>query len=114
MVGLCVFLLGMEWWGERFWLFSLLNYGPIQICLLPLAVLTPACLLVRPRLAFWHLLAAFILIFCYMKFRWSWWVPPFHGTEVKAVTFNYGESNRAQFLSFLAAENPDLLLMQDA
>lgn len=113
VVGLCVFLLGMEWWGERFWLFSLLNYGPIQVCLLPLGLLTPACLLFRPRLVLWHLLAAFILIFCYMKFRWSS-APPFHGSEIKVVTFNYGESNRAQFLSFLAAENPDLLLLQDA
>jgi endonuclease/exonuclease/phosphatase (EEP) superfamily protein YafD len=114
VVCLCVFLLGMEWWGERFWLFSLLNYGPIQICLTPLAALIPVCLLFRPRLVYWHLLAAFILIFCYMKFRWSWWVPAYHSSEVKAVTFNYGESNRAQFLSFLSAEKPDLLIMQDA
>jgi len=110
---LATFLIGMEWCGERFWLFSLLNYGPIQTCLVPLAFLTPVCLLFRWRLVLWHIAAAFVLIFGYMHFRWSS-VSPFHSSEIKVVTFNYGESNRAQFLSFLAAEQPDLLLLQDA
>jgi endonuclease/exonuclease/phosphatase (EEP) superfamily protein YafD len=113
VVSLCLFLLGMEWWGERFWLFSVINYGPIQVCLVPLVFLTPVCLLFRRGLVLWHLLAAFLLIFCYMRFRWSS-IPAFRSSEVRAVTFNYGESNRAQFLGFLTAEKPDLLVMQDA
>ncbi|MEI9896273.1 MAG: hypothetical protein WDN28_21025 [Chthoniobacter sp.] len=68
VLGLLVLLVGMEWWGERFWLFSVLLYAPIQTCLLPLAALTPACLLFRWRLIVWHLAAALILIFGYMTF----------------------------------------------
>jgi hypothetical protein len=56
----------------------------------------------------------FILVFGYMTFRWSSAPPPFSGSDLKAVTFNFGESNRAQFMSFLAAEKPDLILLQDA
>ena len=113
VIGLCVLLLALEWWGERFWLFGVLLYAPIQVCLLPLGVLTPLCLLFRRRLVLWHALAAVILIFGYMTFRWSS-APPIRGSELKAVTFNYGESNRAQFMAFLQAEQPDVLLLQDA
>ncbi len=113
VVGLCLLLLSLEWWGERFWLFSVVLYAPIQTCLLPLLVLTPACLLFRRKLVWGHLFAAIVLIFGYMTFRWHF-VPPIRGSEVKAITFNYGESNRAQFMSFLEAEKPDLLLLQDA
>lgn len=113
VAGLIVLLLASEWWGERFWIFSLLHYAPPQMLLLPLLFLTPACLLFRRRLVLWHLAAALFLIFGYMTFRWSS-VPPINGSEIKVVTFNYGESNRAQFMAFLAAEKPDLLLLQDA
>jgi len=111
--GLLVLLLGLEWWGERSWVFSLLLYAPIQMCLLPLLVLTPFCLLFRWRLVAWHFAAIVLVFFGYMTFRWSS-VPPATGAELKAVTFNFGESNRPQFLSFLEAEKPDILLLQDA
>jgi len=113
VVGLLLFLLGMEWWGERSWFFTVLLYAPIQTSLLPLVVLTPLCLLFRWRLVLWHLAAAFILVFVYMTFRWSS-VPSPNGLELRAVTFNFGESNRPQFMSFLDAVKPDIVLMQDA
>lgn len=113
VIGLLVLLLGLEWWGERSWIFSVLLYSPIQVCLLPLAVLTPVCLLFRWRLLLWHFVAAGVLIFGFMTFRWSP-VPPVGGSELRAVTFNYGESNRVQFMSFLEAEKPDVILLQDA
>lgn len=113
VAGLLFLLLGLEWWGERSWVFSVLLYAPIQTCLLPLALLTPLCLLFRWRLVLWHIAAAFILIFVYMTFRWSS-VPPTNGSELRAVTFNFGESNRLQFMSFLAAEKPDIIVLQDA
>jgi endonuclease/exonuclease/phosphatase (EEP) superfamily protein YafD len=113
VAGLVLLLLGLEWWGERSWIFSVLLYAPIQTCLLPLALLTPLCLLFRWRMVFWHILAMVILIFGYMTFRWSS-VPPPNGGELKAVTFNFGESNRPQFMAFLAAEKPDVILLQDA
>lgn len=111
--GLLFLLLGLEWWGERNWVFSLLLYAPIQMCLLPLVVLTPVCLLFRWRLVLWHLAAVVMLLFGYMTFRWHS-VPPVSGSELKAVTFNFGESSRTQFMSFLEAEKPDVILLQDA
>jgi endonuclease/exonuclease/phosphatase (EEP) superfamily protein YafD len=113
LVGLMLLLPGLEWWGERNWIFSLLHYAPAQILLLPLMLLTPACVLFRRSLVVWHLAAAFILLFVYMTFRLSW-TSPIKGSEIKVVTFNYGESNRPQFLSFLDTEKPDLVLLQDA
>ena len=113
VVCLLALLLGLEWWGERNWVFSVLLYAPIQVCLLPLAVLTPVCLLFRWRMVILHFAVALILIFGYMTFRWKS-VPPVSGSELRAVTFNCGESNHAQFMAFLEAEKPDLVLMQDA
>lgn len=113
VIALLLLLLGLEWWGERSWIFSVLLYSPIQVCLLPLAVLTPLCLLFRWRLVLWHFVAAAILLFGFMTFRWAS-VPSPTGSELKAVTFNFGESNRAQFMSFLDAEKPDVILLQDA
>lgn len=113
LLGLLILLAGLEWWGERNWVFSLMLYAPAQELLLPLFILTPVCLLFRWRLVVWHIGAAVVLIFGYMTFRWSS-VPPITGAEIKAVTFNFGESNRAQFMSFLEAEKPDILLLQDA
>ncbi|MEP6667593.1 MAG: endonuclease/exonuclease/phosphatase family protein [Chthoniobacter sp.] len=113
VIGLLALLIGLEWWGERSWIFSVLLYAPIQTCLLPLAALTPVCLLFRWRLILWHFGAAIILVFGFMTFRWSS-VPPVTGSELKAVTFNCGESNRPQFISFLEAEKPDLIILQDA
>jgi len=113
VIGLLLLLLGLEWWGERSWIFGVLLYAPIQTSLLPLALLTPACFLFRWRLIGWHLAAAVILIFGFMTFRWSS-VPLVTGAELKAVTFNFGESNHPQFMSFLDAEKPDLILLQDA
>lgn len=112
-IGLLLLLLSLEWCGERNWVFSLLLYAPIQTCLLPLALLTPACLLFRWRLVVWHFLAVVMLLFGYMTFRWSS-VPPPTASELKAVSFNFGESNRGQFMSFLEAEKPDIILLQDA
>ena len=111
--GLISILVALERWGERFWLFGVLLYAPAQILLLPLLVLTPACILFRWRLVLWHLGAGAALAFCYMTFSWSSVRKPGEAT-ITAVTFNAGESNRPQFLAFLQSEKPDLILLQDA
>lgn len=113
VTSLIILLIGLEWWGERFWFFGVFLYAPAQTLLLPLAVLTPACLLFRGRLVLWHLGAVVSLVFGYMTFRWSSVSKPTHST-VTAITFNAGESNRPQFLAFLQKEHPDLILLQDA
>src|SRR5262249_5748332 len=52
----CVVLL-LERWGERSGPIAVLLYAPPQVLLVPLFVLTPACLLLRWRLVGWHLAA---------------------------------------------------------
>ncbi len=106
-------MIGLEWWGEKLWVFSLLLYAPAQVLLLPLLLLTPLCLLVRRRLCLVHLVCVLVLAFGYMTFRRA-------GSSrrdakmISAVTFNFGESNHAQFASFLDREKPDFILLQDA
>ena len=110
---LVIAMIGLEWWGERLWVFSLLLYAPAQMLLLPLLVLTPLCLLVRRRLCLVHLACVLALAFGYMTFRRSG-SQRRDGRMLSAVTFNFGESNRPQFAGFLEREKPDFILLQDA
>jgi endonuclease/exonuclease/phosphatase (EEP) superfamily protein YafD len=111
--GLFVIVIALEWGGEKLWLLSLLLFAPPQVMLLPLLILTPLCMVFRPRLCLWHLGIVLILAFGYMNFRWS-------GTPVRtertltAVTFNAGQSSHSQFTQFIEHEKPDVVLMQDA
>jgi len=111
--GLLSLLILLEWWGERLWVVSVLLYAPAQIVLLPLLVLGPLCLIFRWRLCLCHLACGLIVVFGYMTFRWSS-VPVPGPDAITAVTFNTGQSSRSQFLAFLEAEKPDLILLQDA
>ncbi len=111
--GLLLAMVALEWWGERLWVFSLLLYAPAPALLLPLLVLTPLCLLIRPRLCLWHLAAVLLLVFGYMTFRRSG-APPRDEKMISAVTFNFGESSRPQFAEFIGREKPDFILLQDA
>lgn len=108
----CVAMLALEWWGEHLWVFSLLLFAPPQILLLPLAILTPLCLLFRRRLCLWHLACVVVLAFGYMTFRWAGSSPP-DERMITAITFNAGESNRPQFAAFIEQEKPDFILLQD-
>jgi len=110
---LIVILIALEWWGERSWLFSVFLYAPPQLLLSPLIALTPLCLLFRWRLVLWHLAAVAVLFFGYMTFRWTLRPSP-NPSAITVVTFNAGESNRAQFHDFIAQEKPDIIFLQDA
>ncbi len=109
---LAIALLALERWGERNWLVAVLLYAPPQMLLLPLLLLTPACFFFRWRLIGWHLAAVVFLLFGYMNFSWSRRVQPSAATFT-AVTFNAGESNRFQFMDFVAREKPDIVFLQD-
>jgi len=108
-----VLLLALEWWGERNWLLSVFLYAPPQIILVPLFILSPLCLAFRWRMLGWHIGTIVLLFFGYMSFRWSS-VPPPTAESVSAVTFNFGESSRSQFMGFIENEKPDLIILQDA
>jgi endonuclease/exonuclease/phosphatase (EEP) superfamily protein YafD len=48
-----------------------------------------------------------------MGFQWSS-VPKPTSSSVTAVSFNFGESSRSQFMGFIETEKPDLIILQDA
>lgn len=111
--GLVLLLAWLEWWGEHFSLTGALLFAPPLIFLTPLAVLSPFCLFVRARLIVVHVLIVALVIFGYMGCRRAS-PPPRQDEEIRLVTHNGGQSNRAQFYSFVEAEKPDIIALQDA
>ncbi len=110
---LAVLLFALERWGEKQWLLSLLLFVPPQIFLAPLALLFVVALIFRPRLCLWIGGAAAAVIFGYMGLRLHSAGSPGPQT-LTVITHNMGQGSRAQFAKFVAAENPDLLVLQDA
>jgi len=112
-IALVILLAGLEWRAERHWLLSFLLFLPAHGWLLPLALLTPPCLLLHPRLCLAHLaMAMFVLVF-FMGFEWSFRPRP-GGKTVTLVTNNTGENGRTSATAFAAAENADIIVLQDA
>jgi endonuclease/exonuclease/phosphatase (EEP) superfamily protein YafD len=112
-IGLLGLLAALEWHGERHWLLSFLLYLPPQGWLLPLAVLTPLCLLVQPKLAWIHLGCLVLVLWLYMGWRFSSQREP-RGPTVTLVTNNIGQNNRTSLSPFVAEEQPDIIALQEA
>jgi endonuclease/exonuclease/phosphatase (EEP) superfamily protein YafD len=112
-LSLVVLFVALEWWGESNWLLSLPLFAPPQLFLAPLLLLTPACLLVRPRLCLWHIAFVVAVAFGFMTFRWAPRPAP-DGPAITVVTHNAGQGNVPQFDKFLATGKPDVILLQDA
>ena len=110
---LLLLLLLLERWGEHLGIFSLLLFAPPPLLLLPLAILTPVCLLLRPRLCLWHLGCVAAVLLGYMSPGWHPAPAPRPG-ELKILTFNSGQSDRAQFPRLIEAERPDIIALQDS
>ncbi len=113
VIGIFLCLCWLEWAGERFWLSGVFLFAPAQALLLPLIFLVPFCLLVRARLLLLHALTVVLVVFGYMGWRWSF-RHTLGNDAVRLVTHNAGQSNRPQFYRFVAAENPDIVALQDA
>jgi len=111
--GLFLLILWLEHAAERFWFTGILIFAPPAILLLPLLVLSPFCLLVRPRLLLWHVLAVVMVLFGFMTFHWGS-RPAAKPGEITVVTHNAGQNSRPQFDAFLKATDPDLIVLQDA
>lgn len=113
VVSLVLLLAWLEWRGEYFALTGALLFAPPQVLLLPLALLTPFCLVTRPRLIVIHAAAAAFVFLVFMSYRRTAEAPPREG-EVRLITHNVGQGNRTQFYSFIEAEKPDIIALQDA
>lgn len=106
-------LLLVQWIGERYWLFSLLLLLPPLGWLLPLAALSPGCLIVRPRLCLLHLLAAAYVLFVFMPFHWSLSARP-EGEVLTILSNNAGDRRTRTLFPLVEEVLPDIILLQDA
>ncbi len=113
VIALPIFLLLVEWWGERSLIFSVLLFVPPQGWLLPLVVLMPLCLLFRPRLCWLHLLAVCVVLFGFMRFHWSSW-PEAKGHTLTVISANIGQRKIHSLNPFFKSEEPDVIVYQDA
>lgn len=110
---LLALLLLMKTIGERHWLTAFCLFVPGQLWLLPLAVLAPLTLLLCRRWLLVHLAGVLLVAFGYYSFYWAW--PPAPARPVLTVmSNNFGQNNRQGFSAFLAQENPDLVVLQEA
>lgn len=110
---LVILLAALEWWGERSWIVSALLYVPPQVWLLPLAVLVPAGLFLRPRLCVYHIVCILFVGCVFMRVRWH--SRPVHNPEMLTlVTNNFGQNNHQSLDPLIGKENPDIVVLQDA
>ena len=104
--------------ADHWWPGTLLMFGPRWVWALPLAVLAPAALAIRPRVL-WHLLAALVLVVGpVMGFRLPWGrllAEETGGPGVRVLTCNtHGGRLDARALAELIAETrPDVVALQE-
>jgi len=106
-------LIFMHLVGERYWLLSILIYLPVMFWLLPLGVLTPFCLIYRPKLCLWHLGCLLFTLFYYQTFHWNNGASPKNETLI-LLTNNIANNNRQSVEPYIKAENPDIIALQEA
>ncbi len=118
----CAIALYMWEFGDRWWPATFLLFMGRWVFLLPLALLGPAALLLRPRrrrpLRFLPLVfGALIVLGPLMGGRLGWrrLLPPPGGMPLRIVTFNSGggETIAPDLLHLLAAWNADVVLLQE-
>lgn len=99
--------------GERWWPLWPLLFMPPAVTLLPLLGLVPAALLLCRRAVLVQALAVAFVVFAYMGFRWPLRPAPSGERTLVVLTANMGQRNKAPLSPFIAAENPDVLALQD-
>jgi len=111
-LGLIALMFLLSWWGERNWILSILLFVPAVIWLLPLFLLAPCQIFIRPKLCWISLAAVIVLGFVYLDFNWA-----FFGNENKRgltlLTNNVGGRKFHTLAKVLEKENPDLIALQD-
>ncbi len=106
-------IMGMEFIGEKFWLTGLLLYFPTLYLATPALALLAVCWLFQRRLCGLQLGCLSLVIFVGMDFQWPARIPADIPT-IKILTKNLGELKRYSAMPLLKAQNPDLIVLQDA
>lgn len=92
---------------------SVFMYMPQYIWLFPLLILTPLCLLIYSRLVLVHVAVAGLVLFVFMDYVFK---GPHEvaGAKFKVMTNNIGENHGKPIHPFVAEEDPDIIVLQDA
>lgn len=115
LAGLLLLLGALQWYGERNALLSVLLYAPTSLFLLPMALLLPACLIFGLWwLSMMQIASAAAVLFLFMTCGHGPSKAAAKTGDLTVVTHNVGEGNRAEFVAFLNATRPDVVLLQDA
>lgn len=114
VVGLCLLL---HLASDRWWLATLILYGPRWPCALPLAVLLPAAVLCRRRLLGLLAAVSVVLVFPLMGLCVPWAAvvrPACRGPTVRVLTCNvHGRDlDPAPLAAFIASARPDVVALQ--
>lgn len=98
--------------AESDWFSSAMLFLPATFWLIPLLILLPVHLLVRPRLCGVTLIAFLAICFVYLDFRWSF--SSDRGEPgLTVLTNNIGERQFRSLAPFLEKERPDVIALQE-
>lgn len=110
---LCLVLALLEWRAETHWFLCFALYIPPQVWLLPVIVLGPLTLLIKPRWCLLHIAALILVLFVYMDPQFGSAGTP-KGASIKILTNNRGQDNKQSPTNFIEAEKPDVVVFQEA
>lgn len=113
VLAIAVIVWAIEYDAEDHHLSSVMMYMPQYIWLLPLAILTPLCLFLRPILVVIHIAVAAVVLFFFMDYVWAG-PQEATGPTFKIMTNNVGENHGKSIQPFVEANNPDIIVLQDA
>jgi endonuclease/exonuclease/phosphatase (EEP) superfamily protein YafD len=104
--------------GDAWWLATLLLFMPRWPILLPVALLAPAALLIRPRLLLPLGLAAIVSVGPAMGYRLGarGWLTASAGAELRIITFNVDSRDNSRLLAIpmgLEPYHPDVVVLQE-
>ncbi|HWE96383.1 MAG TPA: endonuclease/exonuclease/phosphatase family protein [Tepidisphaeraceae bacterium] len=116
---LFAFWAAMRWAGDRWWLGTLILFGPVWVTALPLAVLVPAALVLRRRMVGVLAIAACVAFFLVMDLCVPWRVL-IHGgggasPRLRLLTCNvHGHAVRDDaLLGMISDAAPDIVVLQE-
>jgi endonuclease/exonuclease/phosphatase (EEP) superfamily protein YafD len=102
--------------SDRWWLATVLMFGPRWMLALPLAVLVPAALLLRPRLLGWSLLGGFLVAVPIMNLCVPWrpllQSPGYFRVRVLSCNVHYHELDALSLNQLIAEVEPDIVALQ--
>lgn len=114
LLAIVLLVLGMEFLGERAWPLAVGLYLPQTLFLLPLAILIPAALLAEAPGWTWILFAITVIIFVWHLSPGIGWKHSPSSQVMRVMTNNYAQNHGLSLASWIGAEDPDILALEDA